>query len=332
MDKHILITGAGGYIGSKMVLKYLKMGYFVTALDTYFFGDVFNDLSKNKQLTIIKGDTRFLKRAFLKGVYAIIDLAAISSDPASELNPKLTHEINYKGVLHVANLAKEMGVKKYIFSSSCSVYGGGSGIFDETSKTFPISTYAKTKVEAEKNLLDLDDNNFTVTVMRNGTIYGLSERRMRFDLIVNVMTLHALRKSKIYILGGGKQWRPLIHVDDCINAFLYVLKEKKLHKIQKQIFNVGSNEQTLQVIEIAEKIKKHFPNAIIENVPDDPDMRNYRTNFDKIKNILHFKPEKTIDEGVEEIKEALQKGTIEDSMRTRTLECYEYLLLKKRIT
>lgn len=331
MDKRILITGAGGYIGSKMVLKYLEIGYFVIALDTYLFGDVFNDLSKNKQLTIIKDDTRSFKKALLKDVYAIIDLAAISNDPSSELNPKMTHEINTKSVSRVARLAKKMGVQKYIFSSSCSVYGGGKGTFDETSQTFPISTYAKSKIAAEKKLLTLTDNNFTVTIMRNGTVYGLSEKRMRFDLVVNVMTLHAWKQNKIYILGGGKQWRPLIHINDCINAFLSVLEEKDLRKIQKQIFNVGSNEQVLQVFEVANKIKEHFPNVIIENVPDDPDKRNYHANFSKIKNVLHFRPQKTVDDGIKEIKEALQKGTIEDTMRNRTFEYYQHLLSEKKL-
>lgn len=331
MNNRILITGAGGYIGSKMVLRYLELGYTIIALDTYFFGDVFNDLRRNSQLTILKKDIRSITKSLLKNVYAVIDLAAISNDPASEINPSLTYEINCKGVLHVASLAKAMGVKKYIFSSSCSVYGGGIGILDETSPTFPLSTYAKTKIEAEKNLLALADNDFAVTIMRNATVYGVSEKRMRFDLIVNIMTLHALRKNKIYILGGGKQWRPLIHIDDCIQAFLHVLQEEDLSKIQKQIFNVGSNKETFQVLEIAEKVKKHFPHVTIESVPDDLDKRNYHASFNKIKKVLGFKPKRTIDNSVTEIKQALQKGTIEDTIRTRTFEYYRYLLSKKEI-
>lgn len=330
MKKHFLITGAGGYIGSRMVLTYLKKGYRITALDRYFFGDVFTDLKNNQSLKIVRDDIRYFNKNILKDINVVIDLASISNDPSSELNPKITKEINYKGAVRVARLAKKMGVKKYIFSSSCSVYGGGPKTFNETSAISPISLYAKSKAWAEKELVKLADKNFSITILRNATVYGLSERRMRFDLIINIMTLHAWKNNKVYIMGGGKQWRPLVHIDDCINAFLKVLEEKDMHKINKQIFNVGSNEQTLQVFQVADRVKEHFSDLIIENVPDDPDKRNYRVNFDKIKNVLHFKTQRTIDEGIEEIKNALNKGIIKDTIKTHTLEHYQYLLSNKK--
>lgn len=332
MHKHIFITGAGGYIGSKMVSFFLEKGFFVTALDKFFFGNVLKDLKKNKSLKIIKDDIRLFNKKLLKNVDVVIDLAAISSDLASELNPKLTHEINCEGAIRVARLAKKMRVKKYIFSSSCNVYGAGDNIFDEFSQFHPIGSYATSKAEAEKKLLKLANNNFTVTIMRNAPVYGLSERRMRFDLIVNIMTLHAIKKKVIRIFNGGKQWRPLVHIDDCINAFFHIVMEKKIEKIQQQIFNVGSNKQTYQMIEVAEKIKKYFPNIIVENLSGHQDKISYRANFDKIKNILHFKTQKSIDDGIIEIKNAIEKRTIQDNIKTRIFERYQNLLSEQKLT
>lgn len=331
MNKHIFITGAGGYIGSRMVFTFLQKGYIVTALDRYFFGDVFEDIKKNKSLTIIKDDIRSFDQDLLKNVDIMINLASISNDPSSEINPKITKDINYKGAVRIARLAKNMGVSKYIFSSSCSVYGGGKDLFDEKSETFPISTYAKSKISAEKELLKLADENFSVIILRNSTVYGLSEKRMRFDLILNIMTLHAWQNNKVYIMGGGKQWRPLIHIDDCINAFLRIAEENNLKKINGQVFNVGSNEQNFKVYEVAEKIKEHFPNLIIENVPDDPDKRSYKVNFDKIQNTLEFRVQKNIGNGIEEIKNALTKGAIKDDIKTHTLQYYQYLFFDKNV-
>ena len=186
MYKTILITGAGGYIGSKMVENFLEKGKKIIALDRYFFGDNLNDLAQKFDLKIVKDDIRFFDKNILKNVDVVIDFAAISNDPASDLLPSITETINHLGNVRVAKLAKEMGSKKYILSSSCSVYGAGNGILNETSPTSPISTYSKCKLAAEADILDLADNNFCVTLLRNGTVYGLSKRRMRFDLIINI--------------------------------------------------------------------------------------------------------------------------------------------------
>jgi nucleoside-diphosphate-sugar epimerase len=196
---------------------------------------------------------------------------------------------------------------------------------DEKSKLYPLSEYAKSKITAEKKILELSNSSFCTTVLRLSTLYGLSEKRMRFDLIVNLMTLHAWKNKKIFILGGGKQWRPLIHIDDCINAFYIVLDaQKKI--INKQIFNVGSNDQNYQVFQVANILKRFFPEIDIEIAPDDPDQRSYRVNFDKFTRALYFKPKKTIEDGVREIKEALEKGKITDDLRTNTLWYYKHLI------
>lgn len=322
----VLVTGAGGYVGSEMVEYLLGKGHQVVAYDRYFFGDVFEDLLSNPNLSVIKKDIRNMDAGDLEGVDAVIDLASISNDPSSELMPKITTDINHDGAVHVAKTAKAAGVKKLIFSSSCSMYGTGEGILTETSPLSPVSTYAKCKIAAENDIIGLADDSFSVTFMRNATVYGLSKRRMRFDLIINIMTLHAWKNGKVFIMGGGKQWRPLLHIMDMVKAFELVLNEEDTSKINKEAFNVGSSEQNYQVYQVANMVKKFFPGLILETTPDDPDPRTYHVNFDKIKNVLGFTPSKTPQDGIVEIKEALENFQITDDLRTRTVDYYKYLI------
>lgn len=325
MEK-ILITGAGGYIGTEMVNFFLKKGYHVVALDRFFFGNTLADLNGTKNLQIVKDDIRYLDKSHLKGVSTVIDLASISNDPSSELMPEITTNINLNGALHIATAAKKAGVKKFIFSSSCSIYGAGDGILTEKSRTAPISSYAKCKINAEKGLIKLADKNFCVTFLRNATVYGVSERRMRFDLIINIMTLHAWKNRKIYVMGQGNQWRPLVHISDLIKAFYIVAKEKHIDKINKEAFNVGSNEQNFKVFQIANRFRNFFNDLVIEQTPDDPDPRSYHVNFDKISQVLNYKTDKTIDDGILEVKNALENGIITDSVTTKTVDYYKYLI------
>ncbi|OGM02428.1 hypothetical protein A2115_03125 [Candidatus Woesebacteria bacterium GWA1_41_8] len=324
--KKVLIAGAGGYLGTKLTKYLLAKGYEIIALDRFFFGDTLSSLSQNKNLIIIKDDIRFIDDRALKDVDVVVNLAAISNDPAGDLNLKITREINLEGAVRLASLAKKKGVKKYIFSSSCSVYGVGEGELVEESRTAPVSEYGRSKVEAETALLAEAGEKFCVTVLRMATLYGLSESRMRFDLIINVMTLHAWRDRKIYIMGGGKQWRPLLHIDDAVRAFELILMTRKLSLINKRIFNVGSNSQNFQVFQIANRFKKHFRDLSIEVAPGDPDPRSYKVNFDKINKLLDFEVKKTIDDGIKEIKIALENGTIADDLKTNTLKYYQYLM------
>ena len=324
--KTILIAGAGGYIGSKMVCTFLKKGYKIIALDRYFFGDVFLDLADNNNLKIVKDDIRFFDEKLLKGVDAVINLAAISNDPASELDPKITKSINYLGALRLAQISKKMKIPRYILSSSCSVYGAGKGVLTEESKLAPISEYAKSKIKAEQGVLSLADKNFSVTVLRLATVYGLSKRRMRFDLIINIMTLHAWKNKKIFVMGGGKQWRPLIYINDVIKTFERMVIETKTSKINSQIFNTGSNDQNFQVLNVANLFKKYFSELEIEISPDDPDSRSYNVGFDKIAKYLDFKVTNRLEDGIFEIKEALEKGEIIDDLRTKTLDYYRFLM------
>jgi nucleoside-diphosphate-sugar epimerase len=324
--KTILITGAGGYVGTRMVESFLEKGYSVIALDMFYFGDTLADLNHNKKLRIIKADIRNVDSSLFKDVYAVIDLASISNDPASELLPTITEDINNNGATNVAKTAKEMGVKKFIFASSCSIYGAGNGILTEESKLAPISIYAKCKIAAEENIKKLADENFCVTFLRSSTVFGVSKRRMRFDLIINIMTLHAWKNNKITIMGKGEQWRPLIHVDDLIRAFELILIEENLDKINKQAFNVGSNEMNFRVFEVANQFKKFFPELEVEEIQNNPDQRSYNVNFDKINKTLNYMTCKSIDDGILEIREALEKGIIKDDISTRTVDYYKHLI------
>lgn len=329
--KTILIAGAGGYIGSKMVYKFLQEGHKVIGLDRYFFGEVFSDLVDNKYFKAIKDDIRFFDENILKGVDVVINVAAISNDPAAELNPEITRSINYLGALRLAEVSKKMGVSRYILSSSCSVYGAGKGILTENSELAPISEYAKSKINAEREILELADRHYCVTSLRLATVYGLSVLRMRFDLIVNLMTLYAWKNKKIYVMGGGNQWRPIVHIDDAIRAFETVAVQQDSSKINSQIFNIGSNDQNYQVYQVASMFKKFFSELEIEVVPEDPDPRDYNVSFDKAVNILGYEVTKNIEDGILEIKEALENGVIKDDLRTITFKYYQYLLEADKI-
>lgn len=326
IKKTILIAGAGGYIGSRMVETFLEKGHKIIALDRYFFGDVLSDLKNNKNLKIVKDDICYCNEKLFKGVDVVINLAAISNDPASELDPKITRSINYLGAVRLAKISKKMKVAKYILSSSCSVYGVGRGILNEESKLAPISEYAKSKINAESEILALSDNNFSVTILRLATVYGLSKRRMRFDLIINLMTLSAWKNKKIFVMGGGKQWRPVVHIDDIIRAFEIVIIKENTDKIRSQIFNIGSNDQNFQVTSVANIYRKYFPELEIEIVPEDPDQRSYHVNFDKATKYLAFKTTKNVKDGILEIKDALAKGEVTDDLRTKTFSYYQYLM------
>ncbi len=251
--KTILVTGAGGYIGTTLVPKLLTKGFKVTAVDRFFFGEEL--VKEHPNLNLIKDDSRRITKKIFKGIDAVIDLVAISNDPSGELFGDVTYEINRDSRIRTARMAKDSGVKRYILPSSCSIYGyqNEGFIANENSQTNPLTTYAKANLEAEKGVLPLSDNNFVVIVLRQSTVYGYSAR-MRFDLAINGMTYGAWSTRKLPLMRDGNQWRPMVHVSDTADAQIFMLTaNQKL--VNGEIFNVGSEENNYQLKDLSEKLQ-----------------------------------------------------------------------------
>lgn len=326
----VMVTGAGGYIGTQLVRDLVNSGHEVTAVDRFFFGfEPISDLVKNKNFKVLQKDIRDLTAAELSNHDAVCDLACLSNDPAGEIDPELTYQINRDGRIHVAEMAKKAGVKKYILSSSCSVYGQGEDPeLTEKSSTNPISVYAKSTLQAEEHNLGLSDNNFSVTALRNATVFGLSTR-MRFDLVVNLMTLTAFQKGRIIVMGGGLQWRPLVHLSDVSSAFQKVIQSEN-SKVNGEIFNIGLSN--FQIKNLAYLVREELPFPIeIDTAPDDPDKRDYNVVFEKAEKVLGFKAKTSVTEGIKEIYLALKAGKVDTGIKTVTVQWYRNIIEAKKL-
>jgi nucleoside-diphosphate-sugar epimerase len=320
-----LVTGGAGYIGSTLIPALLDKGYEVKCLDRFFFGsESLNPVVANPRLELIRDDVRWFNSELLTDVDVVIDLAALSNDPSGELDPNKTLEINYQGRVRVAELSKQRGVKRYVLASSCSVYGFQDGMLDENSSVNPLTTYAKANIMAEENVLPLADSRFTVTVLRLATVFGLSGR-MRFDLAINGITLGLFKTGKIPVMRDGNQWRPFIHVKDAAKGFITAI-ENPSDIVNRQIFNIGSNEQNHQILPLAESIGESVGIPFDIEWYGSPDNRSYRIVFDKAKRALNFSTSHTPGEAAKEIYASLKDGRITDSLKTRTLEWYKHLL------
>lgn len=325
----ILVVGGGGYIGTTLVPALLEAGFYVRVFDRFYFGDDFFDETLERygdELELVRGDIRVIESQVFDGIDICVDLAAISNDPTCELNPRLTREINHLGALRVGRIASESGVDRHIFASSCSVYGHGRKLgLTERSETHPRTLYAECKLQTEKQLLELGETtDLDVVVFRFATVFGLSAR-MRFDLAVNLMTKRAYTDGRIDICGGGKQWRPFVHVKDVARAII-TASQIDSERVAQRRFNVGSNELNYQIEHLAYKIRDLLPGTEVEHVPTDPDVRTYNVAFDRIRDELDFQPRYGIDDGVQEIAEALANGTLNpNERRWVTLKQYQFL-------
>ncbi len=321
----ILITGAGGYIGTTLVDAALEAGHEVVALDRFFFGEnLMRDFLDRKKFSVRKIDIRDVKPSDLEGVDVVMDLAALSNDPAGSLNPDLTTSINFKGRVHVAEAAKAAGVSRYILASSCSVYGyGESTDLTEKSSTNPLTEYATSTFHAEQSAMEMGDDTFCVSATRNATVFGLS-RRMRFDLVVNQMTRDAVQKGRLTVMGGGEQWRPLVHVRDVARAFLNIAGQPT-DMVNRQVFNVGRDNY--QIRQLAFTVRENLPFPVtIETLPDNNDRRNYNASFDKARTVLGFEAKYDVAFAVNEIYQAIKKGDVDLGSRTVTVDWYRHLL------
>jgi nucleoside-diphosphate-sugar epimerase len=321
----VLVTGAGGYIGSVLVPKLLKQGYRVKAVDRFFFGK--EKLPKEENLELIQEDTRKLKEDLFDDVDYVIDLVAISNDPSGEYFNKATWQINYKARVRTAKLAKKKGVKRYILPSSCSVYGFQEKIVNENSKTNPLTTYAKANEKAEQGVLSLADDTFIVTVIRQATVFGFSPR-MRFDLVINGMTYGAWKTGKLPLMRDGSQYRPVVHVQDTTDVMIMLLTAEA-EKINGEIFNVGGDHLNYQIGKIGEIVARTVEKETGRKVEiewyGDPDKRSYRVSFKKIREVLNWTPKWTVEMGAREIVQKLESGELDKTVETITLDWYKEL-------
>ncbi len=328
MEK-ILVTGNEGYIGSVLVEELLAKGYTVTGLDSGAFSDVAFVPRHNPHQQIYK-DIRDVERKDLEGCDAVIHLAGLSNDPLGDLDPSLTYDINLNATVRLADFAKQAGVKRFLFSSSCSLYGvaGDAPVAEEASFN-PQTPYAESKVKAEAAIAPFAGPDFCPVYLRNSTVFGISPR-MRLDLVVQNLAASGYLTGKITIMSDGTPWRPLVHVRDVAGAFIFFL-EQPAGRVGNRAFNIGKTENNLRVRDIAEIVKTVLPNTtvVIENKTPS-DTRSYRVDFSKLY-ALGFVPQHDVLAGVREICEAFKTHglTAQDFQSDSFITLKRYLALKQ---
>ena len=324
---HVLIAGGAGFLGSALVPLLLDAGHRVTVIDRFFFGSETLKESSERAgaaLTLLRADVRRVGAREFEGVDATVYLAGISNDPACELDPRLTRDVNLTACLEIAKAAEKTGVRRFVFASSCSVYGHASGErLSETSPLNPVSLYARCKAEAEAELFARKGGP-AVTALRFATLFGVAGRP-RFDLAINVMVKNAYTRREIVVDGGGRQWRPFVHVRDAARAIHLALTSDS-ERVSGQVFNVGADENNLRILNLAYRIRDQVPGAEVRVAATDPDLRDYNVGFEKIRKALDFSAKVSIDDGIREVLEALKQGRLDpNDRRGYTLEQYGFL-------
>lgn len=319
----MLVTGAGGYIGTTLVPMLLEQGHAVRAVDRYFFGRGL--LPTHPRLDIVQEDVRRLTPAHFEGIDGVIDLAAISNDPTGEQFRDATWAVNHRARVRCAQLAKAVGVPRYVLPSSCSIYGflEPGVVADEEYATNPLTTYAKANERAEQGVLPLADDDFCVVVLRQATVYGHSPR-MRLDLAINGMTYGVWKTGRLPLMRDGSQWRPMVHVKDVASAQIFALTAPA-GAVNGRILNVGSERETYRIKDLADAVIAAYGKPVEVEWYGDPDNRSYRVSFARIED-LGWRATHDVGEGVRDIVAVLESGALERTPETITLDWYRALV------
>jgi nucleoside-diphosphate-sugar epimerase len=330
-----LVTGHKGYIGTVMVPMLLGAGHEVVGLDS----DLFEQCTFSPGIHDVpemRLDLRDVQTKHLAGFDAIVHLAALSNDPLSDLNPEITYDINHAASVRLARLAKDAGVRRFLYSSSCSSYGtAGDDLVDETAELHPITAYAISKVRVEQDVAKMADDSFSPTFLRNATAYGVSPR-LRFDLVLNNLVAWAFTKGRVHIKSDGTPWRPIVHIEDISRAFLAVLGAPR-EVVHNQALNVGQTEENYRIRELADIVQDVVPGSRIEYAKDGgPDPRCYRVDFGRIHRVLpDFKPRWNARRGAEELYAAYRATglVLEDceGPRFKRIDHLKHLLATRRV-
>lgn len=306
----ILVTGTEGYIGARLAPWLQSRGHEVLGLDSGFYRDgclYLDPLGLPSGPQTLYKDLRHVAPADLQGLDAVIHLAELSNDPLGQNRPEITFKINHEGSVRLATLAREAGVRRFVYASSCSVYGVGGGEFlDERSPTNPQTAYAQCKVLVERDLTPMASADFSVVFLRNATAYGPSPR-MRFDIVLNDLCALAWTRHKIAMVSDGSPWRPIVHIEDICEAMRCAV-EAPADAVNGEIFNVGQTRENYRIREIAETVARIFPDCTVSAGPPAGDNRSYRVAFDKIATRLPgFKAVWTAERGARELRDLFER-------------------------